>query len=555
MRAIVRWPWLTAVVFLLLIGGLGWRSSQDVPWSLVLLAASILLFLVRLSIQWRGPATPVANPGDPVLGLRGSSWVSGWPLRALRRVLRQCAFRFEFIIFVLLAATVLYQVLLPPVLGLADNGDFGRLMDQTGLSYALPGPRHGDFDFVELNFLMDQPREPAAGYVSSELIFVNSALLLEKVLSSNALFDLRSLGALHAAAFLACLLFVLSTARYLPRPSRWIVGVLVLIVFTDVGYVAYLNSLYREPAALIFLTLTLACAFRCIVRPPQANLRLLLAYFAAAALFVTAKPEYAPQSLLLAAFGVRLAYRVGRRPHRLAAAGMAVVVCLFAASSYASQPTSLREVNLYNHVFSDVLTHSPAPEADLANLGLDRGLVRWTGTDAFDDTPIDEPAFKERFFGKVTHVALLKWYVTHPVRLADMLDRAAREGFSLRSEYLGNFERSASFTPGAKSGTFDTWSAAREHFPSSLAGLLVAFVLSMGAAALVRSRSDGARDKMLAELFILLLTMAALGFVVACLGGGALDIVKHLFVFNLLVDVSVIVAGGYLGKWWADVLK
>jgi hypothetical protein len=34
-----------------------------------------------------------------------------------------------------------------------------------------------------------------------------------------------------------------------------------------------------------------------------------------------------------------------------------------------------------------------------------------------------------------------------------------------------------------------------------------------------------------------------------------LDIVKHLFIFNLLVDVGVIVAGGYLGKLWADVLR
>ena len=478
------------------------------------------------------------------------------PLRALRVVVRQCDLHFELMIFVLLAAAVLYQVLVPPVVGLADNGDFWRLLDQTGLSYAPPGPRGGDvFSFIELRFLTDQPRETAAGYVSSELIFVNAALFLDKVLSPDARFDLRLLGAVHAAAFLACLLFVLSTARSLPRPSRWIVGVLVLIVFTDVGYVAFFNSLYREPAALIFLTLTLACAFRCIVRSQKAPLGSLLAYFAAAALFVTAKPEYAPQSLLLAAFGVLLAYRVGRRAHYLAAAGMTVVVCVFAAWALVSQPAALREVNLYNHVFSDMLTHSPAPEDDLASLGLDRDLVRWAGTDAFGDAPIDEPAFKEHFFGKVTYVALLKWYVAHPVRLADMLDRAAREGFSLRSGYLGNFERSANFTPGAQSATFDTWSGAREHFPSSLAGLLVAFVLATGGAALVRRLSDKARDKMLAELFLLLLAMAALAFLVACLGGGVLDIVKHLFVFNLLVDVGVIVAGGYLGKLGADVLR
>ncbi len=540
-----------AACLFLAAGWLDWKTTLHLPWGWTIAIAFILLFLARLKEQWRSSSS-VHDQVGPAWQPRVLRLES---LRVLGVATQRRWLRFEFVILVLLAAGILYQVLLPPVVGLADNGDFGRLMDQTGLSYVAPDSGDDRSEFVELHFLTNQPREPAAGYVSSELILVGAALILDKLVSADGLFDLRVLGALHAAAFLVGLLLVLTATRSLPRSSRWASGLLLLVVFTDVGYVAYLNSLYREPAALIFLTLTVGCALHCIVRAPKTDLKPLLGYFACAILFTAAKPEYAPQGLLLAVFGLLLARRGLRRWYRWVSAVMAVVVCLTAVWSYSSQPTAIREVNLYNHLFSDLLTHSPAPEADLAELGLDRDLIQWTGTDAFDkDAPIDKPAFREKFFGQVTYATLLEWYAAHPVRFAGMLDRVAREGFSLRSGYLGNFERSNESPPGTLSNDFDAWSEMREYFPSSLAGLLVAFGLAAGGAALIWRRCEALRDRMLAELFLLLMAMAAVGFVVAGLGGGALDIVKHLFAFNLLVDMGVIMAGGYLGKWWEDVL-
>lgn len=546
MRALARWSWAPLIGLLLLtVAWLESRTAWQIPWGIVFVSAFVLIFLVRLSKQWQTPV-PVEM-----------RWASQ-PLRAIRAVTSQWSLRFfEFGIFALLAAAILYQVLLPPVVGLADNGDFARLMDQTGIEHPAGGPYNKPFQFIDLHFLMDQPREPEGGYVSSELIFVYAALLLDKIVSADELFDLRVLGALHAAAFLAGLLLVLAATRTLPTPSRWISGLLLLLVFTDVGYVAYLNSFYREPAALIFLTLVVACALL-YIRAPRPNLALLLAYFAAAVLFVIAKPQHAPQGLLLAVFGVLLSRRWVRGSyHRWASVGMALVVCLTAVWSLVSQPTPLREANLYNQVFSDLLPHSPAPTADLADLGLDRDLVKWIGTDAYDeDAPINSPTFKEHFFGNVTYGSLLEFYATHPGRFASMLNRAAGEGFSLRPGNLGNFEEASGLPPGTQSHTFDVWSGVRESFPSkSLAGLVAVLGLAALAASRVWKQYDTLQDRMLAELFLLLVAMTAVEFTVACLVGGALDVVKHLFAFNLLADMVVIMAGSYAVKWWTTVVK
>ena len=567
---------LLAIGLLLAVGWLGRLLTGQILWEAELVAALTLLFLIRLRAHWR-PQGAVAEDHvvKLVQGRRRARWrTTPQPLQVLRALACKCSRRFEFIVFALLAAAVLYQVLVPPVVGLADNGDFEWVVNSAGLEYIVPSS--GDeSEFINRYFLANQPHSFAAGYISSELVFVKSASLLETSVSADEIFDLRVLGAFHAAAFLAVLLLVLNATRYLPKVARWVSAIMLLVVFTDVGYVAYFNSFYREPASLIFLVLTIACAVHYICAP-KANLPLLLAYFAAAALFVTAQPQHAPQGALLAAFGLLLTRRwwrwwpnrhskrepwwrfKRRRQQRLGAVAMALTFCLIGPWSYFWQPNPPREAALYNHVFSDLLVHSPAPEADLNYLGLDPSLDKWIGSEAFDeeDEPLRDPAFKENFFGKVTSAGLIKFYATHPGTAIGVLDRAAKQGLSLRPAYLGNFEKASGLSPAAQSHAFDAWSNARESFPSkSLAGFLVVFGLAMRAGIGVWRRCATLQGRMLAELFILLLVMAAVEFVVACLSGGALDIVKNLFAFNLLVDIGAIMAASYAAKWWSDIVK
>jgi hypothetical protein len=549
MKMTARWPWVMALGLIGLVlaaSWLQWPLMQHVPWVVMLVAALAFLFVVRLRQQWQPPADSLR-------------WASQ-PLLVLRAVTKGGSRGFEFLVFALIAAAILYQVLVPPVVGLADNGDFRRMMDQTGLTLPTGEPYNKPFQFIDLRYVVDEPRAPDAGYVSSELIFVNAALMLNKLASvalTDGVFDLRLLGTLHAAALLTSLLLVLSATRSLPGLPRWIVGLLLLLVFTDVGYVAYLNSLYRLPATLAFLTMTVACALL-YIRAPKANFRLLLAYFLAATLFACVKPQYIPHGFLLAAFGVLLSRRWSWRSYqRWASLGMAAVVCLIATGAYLAQPDPLREINLYNQVFTDLLPHSPAPEDDLADLGLDRNLVRLAETDAYnEEAPINDPQFREEFFGQVSSGSLLEFYATHPSRSVGMLNRAAGQTFSLRPENLGNFEEASGASPGAKSQTFALWSSVRESFPSkSLAGLVAAFSLATLAAVRVRRRCNTSQCRMLAELFLLLLVMAALDFTIVCLASGALDVVRHLFVFNLLADMLVIMTAGYMGKWWTTVVK
>jgi len=141
---------------------------------------------------------------------------------------------------------LVYQLFIPPIVGLADQGDFIRTIGRFGY-----GPRHRGnlkYIYVEPAYVRDPGyRAPEWEQANSEYLFVGAALLLNKLVSRNGALDIRLVGFVHAVAFLgafARLLFVTRGVRC--YPLLWIGALLAL---TDVGYAAYWNSLYTEPSS------------------------------------------------------------------------------------------------------------------------------------------------------------------------------------------------------------------------------------------------------------------------------------------------------------------
>jgi len=70
-------------------------------------------------------------------------------------------------------------------------------------------------------------------------------------LGDPQIFDLRLMGAVHAALFLFTFYLFLPLVRSLTLVHRWGILLVVLLIFTDVMYVSYFNSLYMDTAALL----------------------------------------------------------------------------------------------------------------------------------------------------------------------------------------------------------------------------------------------------------------------------------------------------------------
>ena len=153
------------------------------------------------------------------------------------------------------AAILAYQLFIPPIVGLADQGDFLRTIGRFGY-----GPQHQgslEYAYVEPKYIPDpQYRNPNWEQANSEYLFVGAALLLNKLVSKDGALDITVAGFVHALAFLAAfarLLWVTRRAR--ARALLWIGA---LVALTDAGYAVYWNSWYAEPASCIFFLLLLA---------------------------------------------------------------------------------------------------------------------------------------------------------------------------------------------------------------------------------------------------------------------------------------------------------
>ena len=447
--------------------------------------------------------------------------------------------RWEWVVLFVVSAILTYQLLLPPIVGLADNGDFARIMNPRGIS-APPGDEHDRyFNWIIPRYRIDpESRWWRGSFLSSETVFVLLSRPVARLISPPGEYDLRAIGLAHGVGFLTVLSLALVAARPLGAVLRILLVALLLLVFTDVGYLAYFNSFYSEPASLIFLFASLALALLSFERKGHSNW-LFLGFLLASALFLCAKPQNSPLAPLFGFLAIRLSHEKQRTRWRGLGAVTAAGFCLLSFAYLAQTPVPMRQAYLYDVVFYEMLRNSPDPRADLAALGLPEEFDRFVGTSAFHrGAPIWDPAFQKKFFGQVRATTVAGFYLERPDRLWNAFERAARHAFRMRPENLGNFEKATGLPPASQSQAFSLWSGIKERFaPGSLWFLIVFLGVNLGVAFATRR---GARADLLCfacEIWVVLILIAAFQFALCAGGEGDFSLIKHLFLFQAAVDL------------------
>ncbi len=376
------------------------------------------------------------------------------------------------------------QLMVPPVAGLADNGDYQRVMGYAGFEHSTDSYAERYFSFFRTRYRIAPIAYFRSGYITSETALAFVARFVSPAPRHGGLFDIRVLGGIHILLFLLALGTLLSACRDLTPAAQCVTAALLVFFFTDIGYAGPFNSFYSQTASLLFLWLLVAVAATA-VRRGRLEGGLAVAYFLSAALFVASKPQEAIQGPILALLGLLLSGLGFRGAWTKRAGGMAVALCVFAAWYGLSTPISLREAALYQVVFDEVLPHSPAPDADIAALGLDPEWIKYSGTNAFQSgSPLGDPVFRARFMGSVGYRSILRLYLENPSRLAERAQRVSAKMWTLRPSH-GNLERSAAFPTPTLTHRFAAWSRIRLALfgPHALAWLALLFSANAIAAA------------------------------------------------------------------------
>ena len=382
-------------------------------------------------------------------------------------------------------------------------------------------------------------------YHSSETLLAFVARGAHLAFSKQPLFDIRLLGAIHAALLLLALAGIIRACRDLAMPTQVLVAALLVFVFTDVGYAAPFNSFYSQTASLLFLLLTVAIA-AAAVRRGRLSGGWLLAYFACALLFVGSKPQERLAAPLLALFGMLLAGVRLPGAWRRTAVWLGIGLCAFSVWYGRNTPYTLRQAAIFQVVFDDLLAHSAAPAADARELRLDPDWVKYTGSNPYaPDSPLLDPGFGVRLLHQVGYREILRFYLRHPTRLVGRIERASLQAWSLRPTF-GNFEKSPEHPERSLATRFSLWSRARGRLGAHPLFWILLLLGGNLVAALATYRRSTQRGRLFREGIIVVVLMSGLAFAVCSLAQAPTDLSRQLYAYHALCDLLLIADVGWI---------
>jgi hypothetical protein len=434
--------------------------------------------------------------------------------------------RWEWAALVLFALVVAYQIFVPPVVGLADNGDFEKVL---GI-FSLGAPADEQYKFVRLTYVFDTRYHSWREFISTEQALTGIAILLHAPFSKQGTFDIRFLGAVHAALYLGTFYLFQPLLRGLRRKAQVALYIVLMAVFGDVMYVSWFNSAYMDSSALIFLLLSAVLYVRALSWNRALDQ---IGFVMAAVLFTASKSAHCALGLPLAGL-LLLSGSVFRSGiFRGVAAGLIGVSMIV---TWKLVPADYSATGLYSVIFYELLPHSHDLGSDLQQLGLDDSYRRCVGAYAYlEGNPFQDPQFVREFAARASYIRLGLFLVRHPA-LAHRGIRYSLDFAGRQRPPMGNFAREAGLPPSAESHAFGLWSGLKRRIFENW-GSAYAFHFLGICAGLCCTLRWRCRTLFPAGACLCLMGLMALGIASF---GDAVEVTRHFFLFNALADIILI---------------
>lgn len=466
--------------------------------------------------------------------------------------MRYRALSIEKVALVAMAGILVYQLMIPPVIGLADQGDYARLLGPFHLGPVAQSAEERYYRYFNRTYRHDLNfKLPGWEMYSTQDVFIGAAMVLNRWISKDGLFDLRVLSFVEILSFLgACYLLLRALRPLVSARLRILLCAAILVILCDVGYASYFNSFYSEPATYIFL-LALLAAWLAIIGNDCRDAKYACLFGLCALLFVAAKPQNVAAGVILSLYLVR--FRRLFRPSWLVPV-MSGIILAASLAVYSTVPRLVRLAQMYNIVFMDLLPRSGHPANELRSLDLDPSYAKYSGSGAF--APVSgfwNRGFQDQLDQHVNRFTIVWQYGTHPAKLLRYVRAVLPRGSSLRAEGVGNFEKAAGRPPFARAESFALWSHFHERYLARWSfSVLIGLMLSVPLAGWLAVSAQTLRARLLAECFAVLALIAVAVFFTTILGD-AHDIAKHLHLYNMLTDICLIFAAT-AGLSWAKKL-
>lgn len=167
-----------------------------------------------------------------------------------------------YTIFVIFVIRILFLIFIEPYIGIADNGDFQRLMQPVGVIFSenpwLEENREEYFfNYITNNYVIDEPVDNGWHQIFS--VFSRLGVGLSKISGSGAL-DIRVIGGVNAFFYFVAVFFLFWIIKQIRGIYSYVLLCIFAIVLSDSTIIQYFNSFYTEIGSVTGI-LMLWCSF------------------------------------------------------------------------------------------------------------------------------------------------------------------------------------------------------------------------------------------------------------------------------------------------------
>jgi len=194
------------------------------------------------------------------------------------------------------AVVVCWQLSWRGFTGMANNGDWSRMIAQVGLAVR-PADRGTYATHLTRTFLYQPTATDWRQYPTSAGPLVRAVVTVERQLAARS-FDLATLGLVYLAIYLMAVYGLLRASRALHAPARAVAVLAGGLLVTDYAYTAYFHSLYSEPVAILSTLFAITAGVH--YAAGSGDRRWLAALASALGVTASAKAQYAPTAVVVA---------------------------------------------------------------------------------------------------------------------------------------------------------------------------------------------------------------------------------------------------------------
>ncbi|TCO69365.1 glycan biosynthesis hexose transferase WsfD [Marinisporobacter balticus] len=440
-----------------------------------------------------------------------------------------------------------YALFLEPLIGLADNGDFYRIMAPNDLKHEESRNKNDYFGYFNHKYDKLQYYNELKGNIkSTHSIFIKIAMKVDDLVTHDKKFDIRFHGLLCLMVLALAVYWMVEIVEKMTESMKvkYFMGVMAVFIFGDIGYISYFNSFFGEAIAYSCYLLSIAGLLKFIAEK-EFRIKYVVVFSLATFMFMGAKNQFAPNGILaFVVLFVFIFFKINRKK-KIIIVTSGVVLLISTLVMYAVINDNIYLINKYHMITRGVMLFEPDVQEVTQEVGINEQYALLAGTIYFDGTPVVDPrdeVLLKGFYSQYNLASVTLYYFKNPKAFEKMMRIGWKNSFTIRPEVVGNYERNVGMEYAKRTNFFCLWSYLKEnHIPKS-SGLIYMFLCICAVLSINRylghKRKNNAQRGMYMEIVMLYVFLTGLSQIfVSFIGAGDTDLRKHLFMNTLALDI------------------